>query len=52
MKYELRQFWIPIATGRARGPVGECAANVLDPMSRKLADVVLGSPSTASPEGE
>jgi len=52
VKYELRQFGIPLATGRARGPVGSCATNVLDQMSRKLADVVLRPPSTTSPQGE
>ena len=42
VRYEVRQFGVVLAIGRARGPTGECPGNVFDEMSRKLAQGVLG----------
>jgi hypothetical protein len=47
--YEVTQFGVVLAQGRARGPTGECPANVLDAMSRELAQVLLGEPAADPP---
>lgn len=42
VRYVLRQYGTVLASGVARGPTGGCAGNVLDQMSRELAEKVLG----------